>query len=72
MKAYEDMVRHTATPNAPWYVVPADHKWFTRTVVAAAIVDALASLDLKYPQVGKARLTELEAARAGLVADNGR
>ena len=72
MKAYEDMVRHTATPNAPWYVVPADHKWFTRTVVAAAIVDALASLDLKYPKVGKARRTELEAARAALVADNGR
>jgi len=72
MEAYENMVRHTATPEAPWYVVPADHKWFTRTVVAAAIVDALASLDLKYPQVGKARLTELEAARAGLVADNGR
>jgi len=68
MKAYEDMVRHTATPEAPWYVVPADHKWFTRLVVAAAIVDALASLDLKYPKVGRARQKEIEAAKAALLA----
>jgi len=68
MKAYEDMVRHTATPDAPWYVVPADHKWFTRLVVAAAIVDALASLDLKYPKVGRARRKEVEAAKAALLA----
>jgi hypothetical protein len=49
--AYEDAIRRTATPYAPWYVVPADRKWFTRIVVAAAVVDALSSLDLKYPKV---------------------
>ncbi len=54
MMAYEDMIRHTATPWAPWYVVPADHKWFTRIVVAAAIVDTLEGLDLSYPHGGPA------------------
>src|SRR5580765_3653352 len=52
MDAYEDMIRHTATPEAPWYVVPADNKWFTRVVVAAAIIQTLDSLHLKYPEVG--------------------
>ena len=56
MAAYEDTIRETATKGAPWYVVPADNKWFTRVVVAAAIIDALASLDLHYPKVGKAKL----------------
>ncbi|HOI16879.1 MAG TPA: polyphosphate kinase 2 family protein [Geobacteraceae bacterium] len=51
MEAYEDMIRHTATPEAPWYVVPADNKWFTRLVVAGAVVDALQSLDLAFPVV---------------------
>src|SRR5215470_7294134 len=51
MAAYEDMIQHTATKHAPWYVVPADNKWFTRVVVASAIIDALASLDLHYPEV---------------------
>src|SRR3984893_1454899 len=51
MAAYEDMIQHTATKDAPWYVVPADNKWFTRVVVAAAIIEALASLDLHYPEV---------------------
>ena len=69
MKAYEEMVRHTATPEAPWFVVPADNKWFTRVVVAAAVIDALASLDLHYPKVGKAKLKELAAARAALMAE---
>ncbi len=59
MKAYEDMIRHTATKEAPWYVVPADNKWFTRVAVAGAIIDGLASLDLKYPDVGPEKLREL-------------
>ena len=50
MEAYEDMIRNTATKDAPWYVVPADNKWFTRVVVAAAVIDALASLDLALSQ----------------------
>ena len=63
MAAYEDMIRHTATPWAPWYVVPADHKWFTRIVVAAAIVDALEGLDLSYPKVDPQKHKQLEEAR---------
>lgn len=62
-EAYEDMIRHTATKHAPWYVVPADNKWFTRVVVAAAVIDALGSLKLSYPEVGKAKLKELAEAR---------
>jgi PPK2 family polyphosphate:nucleotide phosphotransferase len=62
-EAYEDMIRHTATPAAPWYVVPADHKWFTRLVVASAIVDALEELGLSYPKVDAAKRKELEEAR---------
>ena len=64
--AYEDMIRHTATDCAPWHVVPADHKWFTRVVVAEVIVDALESLDLAYPKVGPAKRKELAAARTAL------
>src|SRR5262252_3326767 len=66
MKAYEDMIRNTATKRAPWYVVPADNKWFTRVVVAAAVIDALDSLDLKYPKVSDAKLKELAAAKRAL------
>lgn len=67
MKAYEDMIRNTATKNSPWYVVPADNKWFTRLVVAAAIIDSLASLDLKYPKVGEEKLKELAEAKHSLL-----
>jgi len=66
MEAYEDMIRHTATKYAPWYVVPADNKWFTRVVVAAAVIHALAELDLRFPEVGKPKLKELAAARMAL------
>ncbi|MGA3128218.1 MAG: polyphosphate kinase 2 family protein [Candidatus Korobacteraceae bacterium] len=66
MAAYEDMIRHTASPWAPWYVVPADHKWFTRIVVAAAIVDALEGLDLSYPKVDPHKHKQLEEARCFL------
>jgi polyphosphate kinase 2 (PPK2 family) len=65
--AYEDMIRHTATEEAPWYVVPADNKWFTRAVVAAAVIETLASLDLKYPEVGPDKLKEIAAAKAALM-----
>ena len=68
MRFYEDTIRQTATKCSPWYVVPADNKWFTRVVVAAAVIDALASLDLEYPKVGKKQLDELEAARQALSA----
>jgi PPK2 family polyphosphate:nucleotide phosphotransferase len=63
MVAYEDMIQHTSTPSAPWYVVPADHKWFTRMVVAAAIVDALQELDLCYPKVDSEKQKQLLEAR---------
>jgi PPK2 family polyphosphate:nucleotide phosphotransferase len=66
MRAYEDMIRETSTPYAPWYVVPADHKWYTRLVVAGAIVDALEELPLAFPTLDKARRKELQAARAAL------
>jgi len=62
-EAYQDMIRRTATPEAPWYVVPANHKWFTHVVVAAAIVDALAGLNLNYPTVSKAQSKEIAQAK---------
>jgi hypothetical protein len=61
------MIRHTARPHAPWYVVPADHKWFTRLVVAAVIDKTLESLSLAYPTVSDEKKKELEACRAELV-----
>ena len=67
MGAYEDMVRQTATKDAPWFVVPADNKWFTRAVVAAAIIDALASLNLSYPNMGKEKLKELATVKEALM-----
>jgi hypothetical protein len=60
------MIRKTATPAAPWYVVPADNKWFTRIVVAAAIIEALAALRLRYPQVGPDQLRIIAAAKREL------
>jgi PPK2 family polyphosphate:nucleotide phosphotransferase len=63
MHAYEDMIQNTATPAAPWYVVPADNKWFTRLVVASAIIDTLEKLNLSYPKVDASRRKELEKAR---------
>ena len=63
MDAYEDMIRHTATPDAPWHIIPADNKWFTRIAVAEAIVSTLKDLNLSYPKVDPAKAKELEAAR---------
>jgi len=68
--AYEDAIRHTAAPHAPWYVVPADSKWFTRLVVAAAVIDTLDSLGLHYPKVDAERRKELAAARRALAGSN--
>ena len=67
MEAYEDMIRNTATKESPWYVVPADNKWFTRIIVSAAVIETLASLDLKYPEVGRDKLKELAATKAVLL-----
>ncbi len=67
MHAYEEAIRATASEDAPWFVVPADHKWFTRLVVAGAIVDAMASKDLHYPRLGAAQKRALAAARRALV-----
>jgi PPK2 family polyphosphate:nucleotide phosphotransferase len=69
MEAYEDAIRATATPDAPWYVVPADNKWFTRIVLSSAIIDALASIDLQYPTVTGAKLKDFAAARKSLMAE---
>ena len=69
MEAYEDTVRNTASKHAPWYVVPADRKWFTRLVVAAAIVETLNGLDLEYPSLNKTELKELEAAKQALMGE---
>jgi PPK2 family polyphosphate:nucleotide phosphotransferase len=68
MEAYEDMIRNTATKEAPWYVVPANNKWFTRAIVAAAVIDVLSSLDLHYPKVSEGKLKELAAAKRALLA----
>src|SRR5579862_7518414 len=61
-KAYEEMIRHTASKHAPWYVVPADNKWFTHLVVAAAIVETLEDLDPSFPKVDAAKRKEIQAA----------
>jgi len=66
MKAYEDMIIHTASPEAPWYVIPGDNKWFTHLAVAAAIIETLEDLKLAYPEADPAELKELQAARAML------
>src|SRR5438477_1151900 len=68
MMAYEETIRETATENSPWYVVPADNKWFTRVIVAAAVIDALASLNLQYPEISAAKSKELAAVKKALLA----
>jgi PPK2 family polyphosphate:nucleotide phosphotransferase len=69
MAAYEEAIRETAADHAPWYVVPADNKWFTHVVVASAVVDCLASLGLHYPVVPAERLRDLQAAKRTLLAE---
>jgi len=63
MDAFEDAFNHTSTTWAPWYIIPADHKWFTRAAVADVIISKLKSLDLRYPDVGEAHLKELQKAK---------
>ena len=67
-EAYEEMIQNTAAKHAPWFVVPADNKWFTRLIVASAIIQALDELHLSFPDVDKAKKKELEAVRASLLA----
>jgi PPK2 family polyphosphate:nucleotide phosphotransferase len=69
MEAYEDTIKQTATKFAPWYVVPADNKWFTRMIVASTVIRTLDSLDLKYPQLSKEELRGLDAAKVSLEKD---
>ena len=69
MSAYEDAIRATAAEHAPWFVVPADNKWFTRLVVAAAIVETMEKLDLAYPKLSEAQQAELKAARDALARE---
>ncbi|MGC1646941.1 MAG: polyphosphate kinase 2 family protein [Candidatus Sulfotelmatobacter sp.] len=67
-KVYEEMIANTATEHAPWYVVPADNKWFTRLVVSTVVVETLESLDLAYPKVDGAKRKELEAAKKIMIS----
>ena len=69
MKAYQEMIAETASPTAPWYVVPADNKWYTRLVVAGAIIDTLDKLDLHYPEVSDAQKAEISQAKEILEAE---
>lgn len=69
MQAYDEAIRATATKAAPWFVVPADNKWFTRLIVAAAIVEAVEKLDLEYPKVSEDQMKDLVAARKELEAE---
>jgi PPK2 family polyphosphate:nucleotide phosphotransferase len=69
MDAYEDMVRRTSSPHAPWYVVPADNKWFTRLVVAAVLAETLESLGLTFPKIGPAQRKVLDTARRALLKE---
>ena len=67
-EAYEEMIQHTATKYAPWYVIPADNKWFTRLGVASAIIESLDGLDLSFPEVDEEKKKELQAVRASLLS----
>ena len=71
MEAYEDMIGHTATPEAPWHVIPADNKWFSRIAVSAAIIDALENLNLSYPKVNADKKKGLSEARKILEKEKG-
>ena len=68
MEAYEEMIQETATKYAPWYVVPANNKWFTRVIVGSAVIEALTSLDLAYPEVDQSKLKELAVAKKKLLS----
>ena len=67
MAAYEDMIRETSRPEAPWFVVPADNKWFTRLAVAGAIADAMDDIKLEFPKVEGKALKELQKVKKALL-----
>jgi PPK2 family polyphosphate:nucleotide phosphotransferase len=67
--AYEDTIRHTATKHAPWYVIPADRKWFARLIAAAVLVERMEALDPQYPKLDEAQLSDLKKAEATLLAE---
>jgi polyphosphate kinase 2 (PPK2 family) len=67
-EAYEEMIQATCSKRAPWYIVPADNKWYSRLVVSAAIVETLDSLQLEFPVVDKSKKEELERVRKALLA----
>ncbi len=69
MDAYEKMIQQTATKHSPWYVIPADNKWYTRVIVAASIIDTMAGMDLHYPKVDETKLQEIAAAKELLLAE---
>jgi PPK2 family polyphosphate:nucleotide phosphotransferase len=69
IKVYEDTIRHTATKHAPWYVIPADRKWFARLIAATVLVERMEALDLQYPKLDEAELRELKKAEATLLAE---
>jgi polyphosphate kinase 2 (PPK2 family) len=69
MAVYQDIVRHTSSAAAPWYVVPADHKWFARVVIGSAIVSTLETLNLRFPRADKASMQEFEKVRKALLAE---
>ena len=71
LRAYEDLIQHTATPWAPWHVIPADRKWFTRLAVAAAIIDTIDTLDPSFPEVDPKLPREFKVAKAALQAEHG-
>jgi len=71
MEAYEDMIRHTSTADAPWYVIPADNKWFARLMVAEALIDTMKRLDLEFPKVEGDALREMMRVRKALLAEKG-
>jgi PPK2 family polyphosphate:nucleotide phosphotransferase len=68
-EAYEEMIQNTATKHAPWYVIPADNKWYTQLIVASAVITALEELDLSYPDVDKEKKKELDAVRDSLLRE---
>ncbi|PWU05497.1 MAG: hypothetical protein C5B47_08960, partial [Verrucomicrobia bacterium] len=66
MHAYQEMIRNTATPLAPWYVLPSDNKWFARLMVAEVIIETLRSLDLRFPEITPDQMQQLKQARRAL------
>jgi hypothetical protein len=70
MSAYEEMFNNTSTPHAPWYIIPADHKWFTRLAVVSAIWETLDGLNLRYPEASQQEKEALLAAKAEMEQEN--